>query len=344
MALVSACKDKPAAPVACTDCEIVLQRVGEFSDAFDPGALPDNLVFAERDTAGRLYTVSRKKDAVFVFSADGKLIKRLGQTGDGPGEFRAVRRVLIGPADSVYVADWALRINVFSPDLNFARSQSVSNSPSLVLNDGGLIVAEQIRTPERIGYPVHSFRANGEFEKSFGVDTPLYRPDRKLITNRLAANASAGGIWTLPQGHYTFERWDPHAGVRRQSFAVQSSWFKTLAKWPMDETARPASVIESFSEDAGLLWVLFRVADTDWAVPPRANTERPVSKEEYDKTFDWIIEAVAVNTGQVVASKRFHNVLWGRAPSKVLVSSREEGAGSATYDVWLPTLKRRGMQ
>ena len=314
------------------------------SDASDPGALPDNLVYAERDAAGRLYTVSRKKDAVLVFSADGTLIKRLGQSGDGPGEFRAVRRVLLGPLDSIYVADWSLRINVFSPDLNFVRLRSISNSPSLVLNDGGLIVADQIRTPERIGYPVHSLRPNGELEKSFGVDTPLYRPDLKLIANRLAAKASSGGIWTLPQGRYLFERWDPHTGLRKQSIAVQSSWFKTIAKWSVDERNRPASVIESFSEDDGLLWVLFRVADTDWAVPPQANTERTISAEEYNRTFDWIIEAVDVMTGQVVASKRFPNVLWGRAPSKVLVSSRQVVAGASTYDVWLPTLQERGTQ
>ena len=342
--LVAGCKENPSIPVGCTNCEIVLERVGEMSDASDPGALPDNRVYAERDAAGRLYTVSRKKDAVLVFSADGTLIKRLGRTGDGPGEFRSVRRVLIGPLDSIYVADWSLRINVFSPELNFVRLRSVSYSPSLVLNDGGLIVADQIRTPEKIGYPVHSLRANGEFEKSFGVDTPLYRPDLKLITDRLAAKATHGGIWTLPQGRYLFERWDPHTGLRKQSITVQSSWFQTIAKWSVDERYRPASVIESFSEDDGLLWVLFRVADTDWAVPPQANTERPISAEEYNRTFDWIIEAVDVNTGRVAASKRFPNVLWGRAPSKVFVSSRQVVASASTFDVWLPTLRARGKQ
>lgn len=130
--LVSGCKEKPSASIACANCEIVLQRVGEISDAFDPGALPDNLVYAERDAAGRLYIVSSRKDAVLVFSADGELIKRLGQTGDGPGEFRTVRRVLIGPSDSIYVADWSLRINVFSPasgtrSIHFARTVNSKN-------------------------------------------------------------------------------------------------------------------------------------------------------------------------------------------------------------------------
>jgi hypothetical protein len=59
--------DDHAATRICTACEIVLTRVGVMSDSANPGSLPDETVYAERDKQGRLYTVSRSRNSVLVF-------------------------------------------------------------------------------------------------------------------------------------------------------------------------------------------------------------------------------------------------------------------------------------
>lgn len=325
----------------CSNCEIVMQRVGGFSDAEDPGALPDRMVYAERDASGRLFTVSRKNEAVLVFSSDGELLQQLGSAGDGPGEFRMVRRVLLGPGDSIFVSDWSLRVHVFAPNLRFVRTQTVPSPPALALQDESFVVTEQIGAADRIGYPVHHLRRDGTFGKSFGTDAPEYRRDRKLLNTRLVAAADSGDIWTVAPGRYTLERWNPVLGTRTQTISVRSDWFTELETWPEDERIRPPAVIESIWAAEGVIWLLFRVADEEWVVPERANLERSIDVDAYNATFDWVVEAVDPTSGMVLASKRFGDVLWGRAPSHVLVSHANTKAESSTFDVWQATLRER---
>jgi len=102
-------------------------------------------------------------------------------------------------------------------------------------------------------------------------------------------------------------------------------------------------VIESIWEREGLVWVLVRVADLDWQAPAAANRERVVGAEEYDVTFDWIIEVIDPVAGRVVATRRFRNALWGRPNSPVLtsVSHAEQMDGPMLVDIWLPRLVPR---
>lgn len=334
------CEARPVVTTAvrCAPCQITLHRVGAFSDSAEPGVLPNTMVFAVLDSSGRLFTTSRKKDAVLVFGADGALLGRLGRVGDGPGEFRMVRRILIGPGDSIYISDWSLRVHVFAPTLMFVRTQLVPHPPSLVLADGSFVVAEQIGTADKIGYPVHHIHADGRFGKSFGADTPQYRPDLKLITNRFVAIADSGNAWTIAPGRYTIERWNPSTGQRTFRIDVRSDWFTEVAKWPMDENVRPPAVVETLWEDEGVLWVLFRVADQNWSAPRNANEERAIDADEYNQTYDWIVEAVDPQSGLVLASRRFDSVLWGRSPSTVLVSEVDTDILSSKFEVWRPTL------
>jgi hypothetical protein len=99
-----------------------------------------------------------------------------------------------------------------------------------------------------------------------------------------------------------------------------------------------------WEDDTGMLWVLLRDADLEWRPPPGGNTERPIDAEEYEQTYDWILEAIDPASGTIVASRRFRHILWARAGSKVLVSANSITANRTTYDVWQPRLtpKRGG--
>lgn len=327
----------------CTECDIELERVATISDSADPGALPDFMVYASQDRAGRIFVISRKQDRILVFDSTGHLMHRLGKAGSGPGEFGVVRRVLHGPGDSTFVSDWGLgRVTVYAPDLTLARTEPIVNQPDLVLDDGSFVVAAQVRTKDLIGYPIHRALGNGNIVRSFGADTPQYRPDLDLITTRRAALSGGGKVWSIAPGRYVLEQWDPNSGQRTKAVRVNSTWFKEIAAWPDDETKRPPAVILTLWEDrSGIVWVLLRDADLDWRPPERANVERRIGTEEYEMMYDWVLEAVDPASGAIIASKRFRKALWARPGSAVLVSANTVTSTQSTYDVWKPQLTQR---
>jgi hypothetical protein len=70
----------------------------------------------EADSRGRIF-VSEWPGRVTVLAPDGRMLGRLGRSGDGPGEFRSVRGVQVTPGDTVLVYDPNLaRVTVFEPD------------------------------------------------------------------------------------------------------------------------------------------------------------------------------------------------------------------------------------
>lgn len=328
----------------CTDCDIVLDRVATFSDSADPGVLPDYQVHASRDVLGRTFTVARSRDGVLVFDTAGTIIRRLGTPGSGPGEFRVIRRVLHGPGDSIFVTDWGTgRVTVYAPDLTLVRSHAVVNQPDLILADGSFLIAEQLGGAAGNGYPLHRASPDGAIINSFGADTPQFRPDLHLLQTRRAATSSTGAVWAVAPGRYVLERWNPATGTRVQSVTVRSDWFSEIAAWPADETNRPPAVIETLWEgDDGILWVLLRDADLEWRPPARASEERPIGADEYERTYDWVVEAIDSASGEIVASQRFRHILWGRPGSDVLVSADESTAERSTFSVWRPRLVPRG--
>lgn len=336
---------EPPIPI-CTDCEIELLHLATLSDSVEPGVLPDQVVYVSGDAAHGYFVVSRDRTKVLSFRDSGSHVSMVGRAGDGPGEFRNVRRVFLGPGDSVFVSDWGTgRLTVFSAELKFGRTKFLPYFPAFVLADGQFIVSSQIQTPELIGYPIHLVDGNGGVVRSFGAEVPEYHPDLRLLATRVAAPAADGDVWAVAPGRYLLERWDPVTGELRHSTPVTSGWFQEIAKWPDDERVRPPSVIESLWEDGGgLVWFLIRTADSEWEPPPRANVERVIDRAEYDRTYDWILEVVDPQTGTVLASRRYPVALWGRPPSSLLVSKRSDDDSDALqrFNVWLPTLSPRG--
>jgi hypothetical protein len=326
----------------CTDCEIVLERVGVMSDSFDPGALPDVSVYATRDRAGRIYTIARKFDGVLVFNPDGTLLSRLGTKGSGPGEFGTIRRVLPGAGDSIFVSDWGIgRLTVYAPDLTLARTQVLTKYPDLALKDGRFVISEQMPARGSRDVPVEIIDGDGRPVASLRGDSTAFSPQTRRLIVRRVAHAANGHIWTVTPGRYVLERWDASTGERVQTVTVQSNWFTETPSAGVDERARPDAVIETVWEDAGLVWVVLRDVDSAWTPPPPSNHERPLNAEEYDRTYDWVVEVVNPATGAVVASKRFADVLWSRPGSDVVVTLREATAEATIFDVWRGVLRQR---
>ncbi|HEU4557314.1 MAG TPA: hypothetical protein VFS20_05670 [Longimicrobium sp.] len=77
----------------------------------------------DADSRGWVYVSDWMQQRVTVLSSDGRVLRRLGRSGAGPGEFRRLCGVQVLPGDSVLACDPELaRLTVFQPEsLGVAR-------------------------------------------------------------------------------------------------------------------------------------------------------------------------------------------------------------------------------
>jgi hypothetical protein len=89
---------------------------------------------------------------VMAFDANGSILRRIGGSGGGPGEFRSIAWVRSYRADSIAVYDpVGGRLSVLGPDLSFARSVPLSQTSRVLiigvlgpLADGRFVMAERV--------------------------------------------------------------------------------------------------------------------------------------------------------------------------------------------------------
>ncbi len=331
-------------PCPSDDCRIELEHITRITDADDPGILPTEVFWPQETEAGTFVTASLDETQIAEFGPDGRLTGVIGRAGQGPGEFGIVATPIPGPGDTLFALDLGLgRISMFGPDRALAGTlpMPLFAPPVFVMPDGSFLVASQIRTSESIGYPMHVVDREGRVVRSFGTDEPQYRPDLSHILTRKVAPSQDGTVWAIAPARYILERWDPSTGKQLQSTRILSDWFRESTEPYTDETVRPPPlVVGLWEEEDGLVWTIVRDADVDWEPPPRANEHRPVDREQYSRTYDWVIEVVDPSSGRVVASRRFGEWLRYRPPSRILASRADTILTIVAYDVWKPTLQQ----
>ncbi len=103
------------------------------------------------------------------FDAHGRLVKHVGRSGEGPGEFVTPWLIEVTRHDSVLVWDAGLaRISVFSPALQYVRSFSTPTMWTInslrELPDGRLLVSAFDMTTKKV---LHVMSRTGRLESSF---------------------------------------------------------------------------------------------------------------------------------------------------------------------------------
>ncbi len=108
------------------------------------------------DRSGRIFVGEQQYPQIYVFTAEGDLLKTIGQEGSAPGEFQRLASIYTDFADTLYAFDSRLeRISVFEPEgLKLAYSFTVSqDSVGLpywlvgVLNTGFLVTYDRPVSP-----------------------------------------------------------------------------------------------------------------------------------------------------------------------------------------------------
>jgi hypothetical protein len=274
---------------------------------------------------------SADRRSLISFDDTGHIKAVLG--GGLPPKFAIIGDVLAGNGGQLLVYDIS-KGALITIDSNFRVAGEIPfrYSPAFVVPPSGYLVASSIRTPAHVGQPLHVLGKDGAVLRSFGTDDETYREDEPMKYNRVVARGSAGTVWSVAPGRYLLEQWDPATGSRKQQVSVTSAWFKESNRLPASGQ-RPQPIIQAIWEDAGLMWVLLRDADLKWRPSAAAASDGPVNDDEFEATYDSVLEAVDLNTKKVVASRRFDNLLTTHSPS-ALVTTRRKVSNGLNLDVW----------
>lgn len=337
---------------ACGTCRIELTKAAVL------GADERELTFDTRrplaiaaDSRGRIIAGPIETRGFAVFDSTGRLLRRVGREGSGPGEYRRIWNIVVGPGDSVFVGEVTeRRLTVYSPSLEVARTRTfpLMHDDIVALPDGRMILATVDDSPLRAGLPLHLMTPEGAHGKSFGVDNPTYDEWSRSHFWRRLAMAAGGGFWTAPLVRYELELWTDR--LERAVTLVRSApWFPPLATpYPsgrQSDEVRPVPEIRDLVQDReGLLWVIIAVADENWR-QTRPAAGAPVERgllslAQRAPNYDTIVEVIDPRNGQLLASIRRPESFFGVRGAPLLYTVRENQAGAESLEIWRLSLHR----
>lgn len=319
----------------CAECNVELKPVVTLGDANGPGALESDVNQVRRDSRGR-YFVFNGGPSIWVFDPRGAFVTRLGRDGDGPGEFREVSGVLPARGDSIIVFDWVhRRMTVFSPDLRFVRTAPTGvpgGLQSAVVGDH-LLINAMVRTPGRIGHPLHFLDYDGSILLSFGSQDGLYRPDLRDALELRQVTSHANGVWSAWVSQYQLEEWDT-AGRLRRILRRDVPWFPTWWRPGRTGESPPAPTTTGIQISGDTLWVLVLVPAPAWQSAVVARPGRHVSVSDYNVYQHTVIEALDVGTAEVLASTRVPRHFTGFVGPRLVAGVGIDPVGNPVIPVW----------
>lgn len=189
------------------------------------------------------------------FGSDGSLIRTVGRSGGGPGEYQQLAALFRGPADSLYAFDFnGSRVSVLNRDGTFVRSMVLSPPPAAagrpelsgILDNGQLIVDLYLNggdgKPD--GHQIWRYNADGS-------------PDaqRATLPGRLVGSSTDGELrleMILPWGampHSAVANGELLAGHGSENRVVRMGVGRVELELPAGDRRRLTDdVVESFIE------------------------------------------------------------------------------------------------
>lgn len=292
-------------------CSIELVVEGEYGEDSGPGMIETAAALGWMDVSGRMYVAGLSVSQVWVFAPDGSFLRRIGRRGEGPGEFLRIQGA-IGVDDGVFAVLDPGRGVIVTYDWTGAllsetrlRGWVPTGAQTLYYGGSRAIHSADIRTADRVGYPLHIFDLEtGEIEVSFGSRTGEYHLGRGLETH-VVARGPGRAVWMARVPKYEIELWEPNRALRSMRREVE--WFPELS---LEERrsrghgweAEPTSGLIGIAADDSLLWVLIDTPDERW--------RQAAATRDMDLFVDTRIEAIDWRQGRVIASDLFDERLY----------------------------------
>jgi len=186
-----------------------------------PGA-QDTSLFTEIfefkvDRAGRMWVFDRPTSSILLFAVDGKLIRRIGRTGSGPGEFKGLAGMAALPDSGMAIWDpQNARVVTFTAGGDLRSSATVpggfySTDGLALAPDGGLLIKQVVSAPRtgeilgRIGY--------ARVRPAGGIGDSLIPPDLDVPRESYVATSKDGNSRSSTGAEFAARyQWGYHPG------------------------------------------------------------------------------------------------------------------------------------
>jgi len=266
---------------ACTTCTVSLWSAGGFGSV-DDAILLRGIPTVEHDSRGRFYATVRYADdhELIVYDADGGIVRTVGRSGDGPGEFRSIWDFALGVNDTLYVGH-DRRLSVYDSTGQFVRDVTFEpvNDPKarLIHVSENAIVLTQVLSkysPDTLALPLHLYDPSGQYVRALGTRGVLGDFSFEhglLVGNRKSRLSAAGSVW-LKDMQYQFENLDLDEGVVRRVIGV-----RTPEEWGLPLFMTLDELMASIAPGQ-LRRPIARRPHAGWAAGERPTERRPTAR------------------------------------------------------------------
>jgi hypothetical protein len=335
--------DARQSPARCrTDCTIGKQSVVTLSgvEALIRDATPRTRptptigTMIVRDSRGRYAAVSVDFRQLLIFDAAGKLLDSPRPT------YGRIVSLFVDRTGAVQAYDLSSGLLTFDGNYQVKTKTELPHSPALPLGGDRFLVKRQLSAPALAGHPLHVMSKDGSIVRSFGADGSPFHSEDSLKNGRAVCLNPDGTVWSIASGGRLLERWDTATGRRLAQVTVKSTWFRESSRpAPQDQVANP--IIRTIWAEEDLVWILYQVPDPQWIPRPRPERELAVQGENAHLRSDWVLEAVRIDTGSVVAMKSFDRILLRRDGSFAIASETAAANPAGGVELWRPILVKK---
>jgi hypothetical protein len=302
----------------------------------------------ERDSRGRYFVAPTiTPGQIGVFAPDGKLLRTIGRAGEGPGEFREIKHLMVGPGDSLHVVHDFGYITTVTPDLEFVRRVSVQPrsfipGPLLLWQDGRLL-SLRYGTGGGADYPLRFLNVDGSTGPGFGKSVEYGYGD-DMYSGFVALE---GWIWAAKRQKYELDVFAPSTTLLT-TYRRVTSWFPRLSDKERRKAGFYKAAVESIAASNSLLWIL---SMRPTAPPPKrpggdvevaaAANQGPPSIAELAEQLDHYLEVFDSKSGRMLARAHLKNhIPGGFLGGDQLYTYTEDEQGIVSVVVWQLQLSR----
>jgi hypothetical protein len=329
--------------VSGSPTSITLERVatlGRFEDSISVTHVGEVVWVEDR---GEYLVTNPSGNRFLRYDRQGNHVGILGRPGDGPGEFRYIGPVAIGPDGSIYVFEVGGRLTVLSPEYEVLRTVRLPIlrilEAAILPGSEEIVAAGMIYSRELVGFPLQKISPAGEHLLSFGGLNPEVRSDRPSQDLRRLTVDPEGHVWAVRPDRYVLERFGPD-GQPTGRIQRDAEWFPPRPYDLAEPPSLPSPIvraIRSMSTGNRLITLTVVAAEPFDPLLPWGH-ETPTSPEQRNRLRDSVIEVLDATNGTVLASTRIEPAGYGFAAPDRLYTAREDAVGTILIDIWRITI------
>jgi hypothetical protein len=346
---VGASQDPVVIPV-CEECEVHLERVVTLRDPTGRAWLSSPTTMARTRNGYYLVVPSVAQYGISVFSPAGSFVRRIGTDGDGPGEFRSIVSLSVGPADSVFIWDaGSLRMTVLTPAFDIVRDLTIRSPTGRVIASGRGYFGTGLASAGRgEALPLQIFDDTGALLSAFGGDGGAAERGESDFYRRSIATAPDGTLWSARLSEYVLERWDS-LGHRTSVIRRNAPWFPPRTRANPGESARdappPSLLVDLATITPDTVWTLSWAADPEWrdavsTVVVQNRRQPGIRREDRGRYRDTVFERMDVAGGRVIGHLRVDEVFSGLLDPDEVYHYEESETGEPVIHVYRLVVER----